>query len=62
MAVDNEKDWPLRGASCFNEPLLPNFNQALNPDVSAEHARPTLMHWIMLSARFWWRWLTETAS
>ena len=47
----NEEDWPLRGASCFGKPLLPNsgrtLSQTLNADVSAEHARSTLIYWIM---------------
>ena len=34
-----KEDWPLRSASCFGEPLPPNFNQTLNPDVTAEFAR-----------------------
>ena len=41
----NEEDWPLRGASCLSEPSPPNFGQALNPEVRAEHARLTLIYW-----------------
>ena len=42
--LGNEEDWPLRGASCFGKPPPPNSGQMLNPDVSAEHARSTLIY------------------
>ena len=35
------------GANCFDETLQPNSGQMLNPDVSAEHVRSTLIYWIM---------------
>lgn len=43
MKVSAE-NWTLRGASCFGEPLPPNFDQTLNPHFSVEHDRWTLKH------------------
>ena len=54
----NEKNGPLRSASCIGEPPPPNSGQTLNPDVSAERTRLTLIYWIMRWGRlttFWQR-------
>ena len=48
----NEEDWPLRGASYIGEPPPPNSGQTLNPEVSTEHARSTLIFWIMRLGAF----------